>query len=203
MTNKLRREHGSARKQERNPASRLVAQSLANATWFVRLADCIPFCPLLEIDRSTVPHANVTPTRHTSSIDSHEFLTLAYNDHTGNQSPANAHCWELQRLKAPDALLHRCCEALELPGTPRDYHHLLGMTYAAVHPFGQAHNEAVATLCHADIALIEQYPNIIQLGTIYARVDAYRILNEIYERQGRHDLAEHIRARASKAHQRT
>jgi hypothetical protein len=76
------------------------------------------------------------------------------------------------------------------------------MTYSAVHPFGPAHNDAVETLSHADITLVEEYPNIIQLGTISARVDAYRILAEIYEQQGRHDLAENIRARAITAHQR-
>jgi hypothetical protein len=76
------------------------------------------------------------------------------------------------------------------------------MTYTTVHRFGPAHNDAVAALCHADIALIEEYPNIVQLGTIYARVDAYRILAEIYEQQGRRDLVENIRARAVTAHQR-
>jgi hypothetical protein len=81
------------------PLRDLLRTQLANTTWFARLADGIPFNPPLVIDRSTLPHADLTPTRNTSSLDGHEFLTWAYDDHTGNQSPAKAHCWELATLK--------------------------------------------------------------------------------------------------------
>jgi hypothetical protein len=189
--------------QPATPLRGLLRTQLANTTWFARLGDGISFNSPVLVDRTGLVHANVTPDHNTSSIDGHDFLTWRYDDHTAtSQSPAKAHCWELQRVTAPAALLQRCCEALELPGTPRDFHHILGMTYRPLHRYGAAHTDAVMTLCHADIALIERYPSIIEFGTNYDRVDAYRILIAIYEGQGQRDDAREIRACAIGAHQR-
>jgi hypothetical protein len=174
--------------------------------WFPRLADAAPYMPPLAINRSTLAHAAVRPELHISSMDGHTFLTWPYADHTAtSQSPAAEHGWRMQHLIDPDEILQRCVEATELPGTPRDYHHVLHMGYEHLYPWWKQHGAyatALETLCTTDIALIERTPEIINLGTVYARVDAHQILIDLYTATERHHLIEDIRTRARHAHQR-
>lgn len=174
--------------------------------WFSRLADALPYTPPLVIDRAALAYAHIRPELNISSIDGHAFLSWAYGDHTAkSQSPAKEHGWRMQRTTDPDEILKLCVEATELPGTLRDYHHLLHMGYERLYPWWKQHGTyatPLETLCSTDIAIIEQAPEIIKLGTVYARVDAYQILIDLYTATGHHDRIGHLRTRARHAHQR-
>jgi len=157
------------------------------------------------IDRTTLPGHDARPdiTRYQLSEGSLVSLEWPTAGGSSSASPAAEHSAGVQESQSTDAVVRQIYEALELPGTPSDYHFVLLRGYEVL--WRRRRTEPVVLpelerLCLLDMALLEARPHMFDhFGSsegFAPSSHAATHLIDLYERDGAFDDALEIAKRA-------
>lgn len=185
--------------------------------WFRRLAEVsgVAYAGAPGVNRSELPGHEVVPRLSVFEFDGKRHERLVWptaNGQTGS-SPAALHARMVASPQLSDpspVLLCRLHEALELPGTPADYHFAIQGCVQELWKRRRTEPHLlpdVERLCWLDIRLIEAQPNTIAFeregGTSFVNVLAFGYLIELYSREGFLNEALEVAQRGVRLHQTT
>ncbi len=165
--------------------------------WFRRLGDVpqVGYAGSPRVDRLRLPGHDATPDPR--------FGSWPTPDGSTSQSPAKGHFGYEEEKGDPDAILQRVLEAIELPGTPTDYHFILLPGIEALWRAARYNPELIEqieALCLLDLRLVEAYPTIVEFetprGMTYVRIPAFDLLIRLYRENGFFEEARDIARRA-------
>jgi hypothetical protein len=161
--------------------------------WFRRLAEApnVGYLGNSEIDRTRLPgHDAVPKEAFDSSGNKYDFL----NWPRGTASPAERRgATPTAGTESAHKSLRRMYEALELPGTPSDYHFVIQSCCQQLWNFTTRRTEPwvfleIEKLCWLDIRLLEAFPQMAQVdrseGPAYFHVVAFDTLIRLYKQEG-------------------
>jgi hypothetical protein len=162
--------------------------------WYPRLADVadVGYQASPRVDRSKLPGFNERPaTRRYRDQSGRSYVSLMWGD--TSEAPARRHSFlHSASGRTPDALLTNLAEALELPGTPSDYHFAIQATVDALWRRRRQHPEMLERVEHLawlDLRLAQACPTEFQVERPedpprYYRILAFKTLRVMYEREG-------------------
>jgi hypothetical protein len=169
---------------------------MSETLWFSRFGDIpnIEYATPPDVRPPSLPARELKPVIHTHDWDGSPSESLWWEDGEGSTGASPAARWRSTgRDSRQEPLAHirrRTYEALELPGTPSDYHFLLQGGYRSLLDRGRRDPQILAVvehLCLLDIALAENVPTALTLGRDDVSplpVLGFGILIELYERNG-------------------
>ncbi len=166
--------------------------------WYRRLAEVpkVGYKGSPQIDRTKLPGHNSVPKTEVYKFDGkrHESMIWPLPDGSTTASPAAS--WDtVPRSDETIArtTLRRLMEALELPGTPSDYHFAIQSCCDRLWSVDIRRSEAwvysvIEKLCWLDIRLIEAIPDIVRSensnGPAFYRVTGFWTLISLYRQEG-------------------
>ena len=172
----------------------LVAMRSKATTWYKRLAD-IPSIgyPGDESLRKKLPNANVTPRVERFDLGDrpHEALVWKTRDGTSSASPVHEVAFGSHGDESPEETRERVLKALELPGTPSDYHFLIQSAHEQL--WGQRRERSdqypmIEWLCQLNVRLLEIHPETLWIGddagSGFIRALAFDRLVSMYATEG-------------------
>ena len=163
--------------------------------WYRRLADVpgVGFEGSPGVDRARLPGHAAVPQIEKTRVNGKRLEMVTW---PGRTSASPAQSWQSKSKKGEtpaQAALRQMYEALELPGTPSDYHFAIQGCCNQLLDWKTRHNEEwvyaeAEQLCWLDIRLIEAHPEAVSYDqegkTKYARVIAFATLINLYEQEG-------------------
>lgn len=183
---------------------------MAGTQWYPRMADIpkLAFAGSPGIVRERLPGARLKPTKM-----EHGSLMWRTPGGTTSASPVQTHGDADLQGMALSALVQHTWEALELPGTPMDYHFALQNTVEGLWRRRRAEPSALAELekfARLDIDLAEADPRAVSFddaGTAdekwtFVRMLTFGRLMTLYEREGAHREALDLARRGERLGQR-
>jgi len=167
--------------------------------WFRRFADVpgVEYAGPADIRRSRLPGHRAVPNIEVYDFDGERRESLWWPGADGRttQSPVNQYLSRHERDKEEpaDAVLRRLHEAVELPGTPSDYHFAIQGCIEELWRWQRRREQPsllteIEKLCWLDIRLVEAQPHIIAYERNgekrFASVLAFGHLIQLHEREG-------------------
>jgi hypothetical protein len=148
------------------------------AAWFRRMGDIpgLDYSPPVSVDRAALPRHDEEPEVDSYTLEGRETALVMWGMRPIAEHPSGEAAWESMGSPAVEHLrdvastetdypteqvLGRLREALELPGTPEDYHYALGAVCQKPLTRKLAPDvlEAVESLAWLDIRLLQTHPD--------------------------------------------
>ena len=176
--------------------------------WVRRLAELagVGYVPPENIDKPRLQAGAAKPEICRYDFDGKEHVSLSWTTPQGSTSASPSSRWFSQYEPEEVGIgefINYLYRGLELPGTPSDYHFAIQSAHTALwkrRSEDPAAVQAVEHLCLLDLALVEAYPDMLQLEydaeVRYAAILAFERLIKLYERAGDIEAALDVARRA-------